>query len=157
MNLRYVRDDNDLHQYEVAKILGVAKSTYSLWETEINIIPLKRLIIFCNYFDVSLDFALGLSKEMKYENMKKEIDYEEHRKRLKKIRKLNRYTQTEIANILHTDNGVISRYENGKNLILTSFLIEYAKLFNISCDYIMTRIDEKIPLNKEPEKDTILN
>lgn len=146
MNLRYIRDDNDLHQYEVAKILDVSTAAYSSWETEFNTIPLKRLIIFCNYFNVSLDYALGFTKIEKYPNMKKEIDYEIHRSRLKKLRKLNRYTQTQIANILKTDNGVISRYENGKTLILTSFLIEYAKLFNVSCDYIMGRIDEKIPL-----------
>lgn len=146
MNLRYIRDDNDMHQYEVAKILGVAKSTYSIWETEINTIPLKRLIDFCNYFNVSLDYALGLTKIPKYTNMKKELDLELHRKRLKKIRKLNRYTQKQIASILNTDNGVISRYENGKTLILTSFLLEYSKLFNISCDYLMGRIDEKIEL-----------
>lgn len=146
MNLRYVRNDNDLYQYEVAKILGVAKSTYSLWETEENIIPLKRLILFCNYFDVSVDFVLGLSGTIKYPNMKNSIDYKEHIKRLRKVRKLNCYTQTELANLLHTDNGVISRYENGKNLILTSFLIEYSKIFNISCDYLLTRIDEKVKL-----------
>lgn len=146
MKLRYIRDDHDMHQYEVAKALGVAKSTYSIWETEINTIPLKRLIDFCNYFDVSLDYALGFTKIPKYKNMKKEIDYTLHRSRIKKARKLNRYTQVEIANILNTDNGVISRYENGKTLILTSFLIEYAKLFNISCDYLMGRIDEKIEL-----------
>ena len=46
---------------------------------------------------------------------------------------------------------VISRYENGQTTILTSFLIEYAKFFNVSCDYIMGRIDEKIPLDKRKE------
>ena len=56
--------------------------------------------------------------------MKKEIDYELHRERIRKARKLNRYTQTDIANILNTDNGVISRYEKGKTLILTSFLVK---------------------------------
>ena len=64
----------------------------------------------------------------------------------KKIRKLNNYTQNDIAAILNTDNGVISRYENGKTLILTEFLIEYTKIFNISADYLIGRIDEKIEL-----------
>ena len=64
----------------------------------------------------------------------------------KKIRKLNNYTQNDIAAILNTDNGVISRYENGKTLILTEFLIEYTKIFNISADYLTGRIDEKIEL-----------
>jgi len=107
------------------------------------------LIDFCNYFDVSLDFVLNLSKTMKYENMNKNIDYKIHQKRIKWARKENGYTQARLASILNTDNGVISRYESGKTLILTSFLLEYCKIFNLSADYLMGRIDEKIKL-KEP-------
>lgn len=145
-NLKYLREEEDLSQKEMAKILKVARSTYSLWEAEINIIPLPRLIDFCNYFDVSLDYVLNLTTNKTYPNLKKEIDYTAHRKRLKRIRKENHYTQVMLAKILNTDNGVISRYENGKTLILTSFLIDFAKTFNISCDYLMARIDEKRPL-----------
>ena len=46
MRLRYVRDYYDLSQKEVAKVLNVARSTYSLWEAELNVIPLNRLIMF---------------------------------------------------------------------------------------------------------------
>ena len=146
MNLRLIRDEHDLKQKEVADILGVAVSTYCVWETETSTIPLNRLIDFCNYFDVSIDYALNLSNVKKYNNMKKNINYSEHQKRIRRLRKVKRYTQEYIAKVLNTDNGVISRYENGKTLILTSFLMEYAKIFNVSCDYIMGRIDEEIPL-----------
>ena len=74
--------------------------------------------------------------------MKKVVDFNLHRKRLRRIRKENNCTQVELAEVLNTDNGVISRYENGKYLILTSFLIAFANYFNISVDYIMGRIDE---------------
>jgi len=151
-NLKYIRESEDFTQREIAEVLNVARSTYSLWESEINIIPLTRLIAFCNYFNVSLDYALNLTYKIKYSNMKKELDFELHRKRLKKVRKENKITQVELAKTLNTDNGVISRYENGKTLILTSFLIEYSKIFNISCDYLMGRIDDKITL-----KETVKN
>ena len=146
MKLRYIRIDNDKIQEEVAKSLGIARSTYATWEKEILTMPLKRLIDFCNLFNVSLDYALGLTNISKYPNMKKNIDYKLCSSRIKKIRKLNNYTQNDIAAILNTDNGVISRYENGKTLILTEFLIEYTKIFNISADYLTGRIDEKIEL-----------
>lgn len=149
MNLKYIREYYDLKQSEVASILGVTRSCYSLWEVEINIIPLNRLITFCDHFDVSLDYTLNLTKIMKYDNMKKEYDKQIHQQRLKRIRKENNYTQALLASKLHTDNGVISRYESGKTLILTSFLIDYCKIFNISADYLMGRIDDKITL-KEP-------
>lgn len=151
MNLRYIRDEHDLKQKDIANILGIAVSTYCVWETETSIIPLNRLIDFCNYFDVSLDYALNFTTEKKYPYMHKNINYEEHCRRIKRLRKLNRYTQEYIAKVLNTDNGVISRYESGKTLILTSFLMEYAKIFNVSCDYIMGRIDEAIPLKKEKD------
>lgn len=148
MKLKEIRQEADITQQEVAEILKVARSTYSLWENEINIIPLIRLITFCNHFHVSLDYATGLTELRSYPNIVKEIDYETHQKRLKEIRRKNKLTQAELAKKLHTDNGVISRYEHGKTLILTSFLMEYAKIFNISCDYIMARIDEKVPLKE---------
>lgn len=146
MKLKYIRIDNDKIQEEVAKSLGIARSTYTTWETESLPIPLKRLIDFCNLFNVSLDYALGLTDIPNYPNIKKELDYNLCSKRLKKIRKLNNYTQSKIASILNTDNGVISRYENSKTLILTEFLVEYTKIFNISADYLTGRIDEKIEI-----------
>jgi len=148
MNLKYIRQRNDLCQFEVAKILGVAKSTYCDWEGGKNTIPLKRLIDFCDYFNVSIDYALGLSNGKYYDNMKSGINRNIHAKRLKDIRRDNNYTQSELAKVLKTDNGVISRYENGINLIQTAFLINYAKLFNISCDYILGRIDTEIPIKE---------
>ena len=78
--------------------------------------------------------------------MKKNIDYKLCSSRIKKTRKLTNYTQNDIAAILNNDNGVLSRYENGKTLILTEFLIEYTKIFNVSADYLIGRIDEKIEL-----------
>ena len=80
--------------------------------------------------------------------MKYDINHNLYQQRLKEIRKEFGFTQARIAKILNTDNGVISRYESGKTLILTSFLMEYAKIFNVSCDYILGKIDEKIKLKE---------
>ena len=48
--LRDIREDNDLNQEEMANILHVKRSAYSLWELGINIIPLNHLINFTDYF-----------------------------------------------------------------------------------------------------------
>ena len=41
----------------MAEILDVNRSTYSLWELGINIIPLKSLCSFADYFNYSIDYV----------------------------------------------------------------------------------------------------
>ncbi len=149
LNIKFMREEEGIPQKEIAKKLGVSRSTYSLWELEINMIPLPRLVELCKIYSCSIDYILGLNKRLKkYPNMKYDINRNLCSKRLKEIRKEHKYTQDKIAKKLNTDNGVISRYESGKTLILTSFLMEYAKIFNISSDYLLGKIDEKIPIKE---------
>lgn len=148
LNLKFMREKEGIPQKEIAKKLGISRSTYSLWELEIAIIPLPRLIELCKIYRCSIDYILGLNSKKKYSNMKYDINHNLYQQRLKEIRKEFGFTQARIAKILNTDNGVISRYESGKTLILTSFLMEYAKIFNVSCDYILGKIDEKIKLKE---------
>ena len=148
LNIKFMREEEGIPQKEIAKKLSVSRSTYSLWELEINMIPLPRLIELCKIYRCSIDYILKLNKRKSYENMKYDMNRHLCSKRLKEIRKEKGYTQAKIAKLLNTDNGVISRYESGKNLILTSFLMEYAKIFNISCDYMLGKIDKKIHLKE---------
>ncbi len=137
MNLYDIRWDANLKQIDVANILQVKRSTYSLWEREISPIPLKRLIMFCDYFNVSIDYALGLTRKTRYSNSKPGLNQEIYLKRIKWLRVLNKYSQEYLASLLGTDNSVISRYEKGEKLIITNFLIAYSKIFNVSCDYLL--------------------
>ncbi len=149
MRLKEIREESERKQFTVSEHLGVSRGTYSLWELEINMIPLPRLVELCKIYSCSIDYILGLNKRLKkYPNMKYDINRNLCSKRLKEIRKEHKYTQDKIAKKLNTDNGVISRYESGKTLILTSFLMEYAKIFNISSDYLLGKIDEKIPIKE---------
>ena len=49
----------------------------------------------------------------------------------------------ELAQKLNTSSSAISNYENNKNLILSSFLIELSKISNYSIDYILGRSNIK--------------
>ena len=60
-----LREDADLLQNDMGNILEVTQSNYSRWETGKEIIPLRKLNTLCNYFSVSADYILGLSKENK--------------------------------------------------------------------------------------------
>ena len=59
--LKYIREEKELTQQQMANILGVKRSAYSLWKINKNIIPLTKLVDFCNKFNVSLDYITGLS------------------------------------------------------------------------------------------------
>ena len=76
MKLKEIREDKNYTQVEVAKMLKVSRSVYGMWEQENDIIPIKRLIDFCNLFNVSVDYVLDLTDKIKYIDMKKDIKLE---------------------------------------------------------------------------------
>ena len=56
--------------------------------------------------------------------------------RIRDMREDNDLTQQQIANILLCDQSLYSKYERGETLILTSYIIEFAKHYNISIDWL---------------------
>ena len=138
-DLKKIRETYELTQRQVAKILKISKSSYNYFETGEHIIPLKHLNNFCNIFHISMDYVCNLSKTNILDKKKYKLNTVNIGKRLKQIRVKNNLTQKDLAKILNTTQSNISSYENGKTLILTAFLYNYAKYFNISMDYIVGR------------------
>lgn len=58
--IRDLREDNDLSQAEVAKILNVSQSTYSRYESGFLDVPSEILIALSKQYKVSVDYILGL-------------------------------------------------------------------------------------------------
>ncbi len=57
--IRNLREDNDLNQTQVAKLLGMSQTGYSKYETGENDIPTYVLIKLANFYDTSVDYLLG--------------------------------------------------------------------------------------------------
>ena len=131
-----IREDNSLSQRDLASILNVSKSTYARWETQEQIIPLNRLVDFCNYFKVSMDYALNLSNENKYKKPISSLDRKLIGNNIKLIRKKFSLTQQNLADLLNTSHSTISAYEAGKTLILTIFAYQICLKYNISLDWL---------------------
>lgn len=127
--LKDIREDNDMSQQNIAKILGVNRSTYSLWELGINVIPLEYLYNFAKYFDVSIEYVLGLTKTKN--NKSKNLDFKTLGNNLKNLRLKQNLSQENIAKILDVTQACIVRYEKGLIHISTENLYKYSKLFNI--------------------------
>lgn len=140
--LKDIRDDKGINQEQMAKILDVSRGHYANWEIEKETIPLKRLNKLCNHFNISMDYIIGRVRTYN-ENGIHELDSKEIGQRIRYIRKKNKISQTELADILNTTHSVISNYELGKNLILTDFAIKICEEFNISLDYLCCRIDDE--------------
>lgn len=135
-----LREDNDLTQKQMADILNVSRSAYSLWEIGKNTIPLDKLNNFCNHFNVSIDYITELSNVSKYNVINKSFNLKSVGKNLKTIRTELGLTQEQLADKLNTTHSVISSYENGKVLIQTLFIIEIAKISKKSIDWILGKI-----------------
>ena len=61
--IKGLREDNDLTQKQMAKILHIAQNTYSQYETGQRELPLECLIKLCKYYNVSSDYILGLTNK----------------------------------------------------------------------------------------------
>ena len=63
--IRNLREDKDLSQNEIAKILNCSQTTYSRYETGDLNIPVDSLIKLAIYFNTSIDYLTGLTDEKK--------------------------------------------------------------------------------------------
>lgn len=63
--IRDLREDHDLTQTQIAKILGMSQTGYSKYETGENDIPTSILIKLSRYYNVSIDYLLGESNDFK--------------------------------------------------------------------------------------------
>lgn len=62
-NIRNLREDNDKKQIELANYLNVKQTTYSKYELGKINVPIEIFIKLADYYDVSVDYLLGRTKE----------------------------------------------------------------------------------------------
>ena len=62
--------------------------------------------------------------------------------RLMKLRKEKKLTQEALGEMLSLTKFSISMYENNKNMPTEEKLIQIAKIFNVSIDYLVGLVDE---------------
>ena len=58
--IRDLREDHDLTQEQVAKVLGTSQTMYARYERGANELPIRHLIGLCKLYKVSADYILGL-------------------------------------------------------------------------------------------------
>ena len=133
-----LREYKDLSQIKLADYLGITQQTYSLWEKGTKIIPLKHLNNLSNFYEISMDYIVGLTDEKNNSGIIKltELNKNEIGSRIKKIREDNNLTLRDLAKELNTCSSTISAYETGKTLILTAFAYQICIKYNVSLDWL---------------------
>ena len=63
--IRALREDKDLNQTAIAKMLGMSQTDYSKYETGENDIPTAILMRLADYHNTSIDYLLGRTDEKK--------------------------------------------------------------------------------------------
>ena len=64
--IRALREDHDLKQADIAKILNTDQSYYSKYEKGLRPLPIEHLRTLCLYYKVSADYILGLPQDLEW-------------------------------------------------------------------------------------------
>ena len=63
--LKEIREDKDLLQKDVAKILNMSQVQYSRYETGLRLIPIDKLNKLALFYETSVDYLIGNTDERK--------------------------------------------------------------------------------------------
>ena len=138
--IKNIREELEITQEDISRILGCTRTAYLLWEINRNTIPLYYLNKISNIFNINIDYLVDLSDDKYIKFDKLEIDGINLGKRLREARKFINYTQEKLALKLNTTHSVISAYESGKSTVSTLFIIEIAKLTNKSLNWLLNKV-----------------
>ena len=59
--IRNLREDNDLRQKEVAKLLNITQQQYSLYEKGYRLMPIDMIKKLAKYYNVDMNYIVGIS------------------------------------------------------------------------------------------------
>lgn len=138
-NLKWCREELEMTQEELGFVFGVSRKTISGWETASNPIPFNKLIKFCNLYNYSLDFVIGLTRKNSKCDIKIKVNKKEIGKKLKDLRDSLNLSQLKFADKCGISQTTYSHYETGLNLITTMNAYAICKTYNVSMDWLVGR------------------
>ena len=130
------RIENNLTQKDIAKLLKIGLSTYKMYESGILPMKLEEINLLSNYYNISMDYILNISKKSNNYSFRRSIDYKYLKFSLKFIRRKNRITQKELAKEFNFSMYSICKYEKTAEAVSIEYLYLFAKKFNYSIDYL---------------------
>lgn len=121
-------NEKGVSQKEIADVLGVAPNIISYFCHDKRIPNTQQVLEIANYLNVSTDYLLGYGEE---------IPPSTFTERLTNLRKEKKLKQEELAKNIGITRQSISHYENGSADPPIKVIVEYAKFFGVSADYLL--------------------
>jgi len=141
--LKELRIKFSITQWGLAKKLNISQNTISQYENEVNDIPTHILKALAVFYNVSIDYILGLTNiDKPYSESSITLTFKDAN-RLKEIREDRDLLQKDVAKILDMTQTGYSQYEIGANDISTKVLKKLAYHYNVSIDYLLYLTDER--------------
>lgn len=129
VRLSMLRLDSKKRQKAVANDLDIKPQVLAYYEKGKRHPDFKTLCSLARYYNVSVDYLLGNSDEVKNLTC--------FSIKLKELRKERKLTQIQLAEILETSKQSIWNYEASHREPNIKMIIKIAKYFNVSADYIL--------------------
>lgn len=145
--LKKLRVKKGWSQQAVADALGFSRSALGNYEQGIRTPDLDTMSSFADFYDVTIDYLQGRSSNpsLYHEN---EIDISKNvekrctmklSNRMRELRRLNRFSQEDIAVKLGISTSAYGFYEQGKTTPNAKTLVFLADLYDVSVDYLLGR------------------
>lgn len=71
--IKHLRKQKDVLQIDIAQYLEISRTTYSGYERGEIIPPYSKMLKMAEYFDVTVDYIMGVTNDIKSENSFKDI------------------------------------------------------------------------------------
>lgn len=163
MRIKFLRDLKGLTQTELAKKLNVTQALITGWETGYANISLKMLVILSYFYQVPVDYILGLTTHFNREDYHfiNNLDLKYLGAKIRIIRKMVDLNQEEFACKINTGRSNISYYESGKKAMSSADLKDICNTFGFSADWCLgntktcIRRDKKIKISEEEIREYI--
>lgn len=138
--LQELLDEKKLNRLNLAKRIGISSTTVNGYFNKNYYPSIDIAIKLSEFFDCSLDYLFGLSDDR--ENKYKEKDTKLFVNNLKRVVKENKVPVAKAFENMKLGEYDYYRWRDGK-FPRTINLIEFAKYFDVSIDYLIGRSDEK--------------
>lgn len=130
--LRDLREYEGESQKDIAKLLGCHVNTYQKYEYGTSEFTASQALILAQFYNVSMDFLLGLTDKQGTFAIKK-VDL---LRRMRYLRKKKKLKQADIAKILFCKPLTYQRYETNIEKVPISTVVKLAQFYNVSTDIL---------------------